>query len=388
MLARTDGTHGGGAVKTGSTMPPEVLHFTGYRDDHSGIHSTVAALQSTGTFRCVLGVHPDYVSTRPLGLIPLALPRVPAESIGLAACWAARRVAKRAEEWLAADANRVFHAHSRAGLLAALWLARRGCRRVVASVHCYGRQRWFYRWAARQMDGRLFWLSPAMRNHYGVTGEGWASCIPECVGLRAPAYDGVGAGQSGVTLRLGGAGLRVRWKGWDLMMRALAQLPAEVRRQIEFQQVGSTGPESDSRRYALELRALTRQCGLDDQVKWLPAEPDSRRLLAQVDAVVVASHREPMSLVMLEALAAGVPVIAADSGGAPDVIRPGTNGWLFQDGNAADLARLLADLARDRPDRRLDRGSFLPAELTAANVAARWLAVYSALPAIGSASQG
>jgi glycosyltransferase involved in cell wall biosynthesis len=235
------------------------------------------------------------------------------------------------------------------------------------------------------MAGRLYWLSPAMRSHYGAKGEGWDSCIPECVGPLSPLP--AAEGRTGVTLRLGGAGLRVRWKRWDLVVRALAQLPAEVRGRIEFEQLGADGPGSDGLRYAQELHALTRQSGLDAWVKWLPAEPDSRRLLAQVDAVVVASHCEPMSLVMLEALNAGVPVIAADSGGAPDVIRPGINGWLFQDGNAADLARLLSNLARDRPDRLLERRSFLPAGLTAASVAARWLSVYSALPAAKPASQ-
>ncbi|MBK8857200.1 MAG: glycosyltransferase family 4 protein [Opitutaceae bacterium] len=373
-------------MSTTNHRPPEVLHFTGYVDDHSGIHSTVAALQGTKAFRCVLGVHPDYVPTRPLGLSPLMLPEVPAESIGLAAFWAARRVARRVEEWLAADPSRIYHGHSRAGLLVACWLGRHGCRRAVASVHCYGRQRWFFRWAARRMAGRLYWLSPAMRRHYGAMGADWDSCIPECVAPLAPLP--AGGGRTGGTLRLGGAGLRVRWKRWDLIVRALAQLPAEVRGRIEFEQLGANGPGRDGLHYAQELRALTGQSGLDAQVKWLPAEPDCRRMLSQVDAVVVASHREPMSLVMLEALNAGVPVIAADSGGAPDVIRPGINGWLFQDGNAAGLARLLADLARDRPDRRLDRGSFLPAGLTAARVAARWLSVYSALPAGKSASQG
>ena len=373
-------------MSTINTPPPEVLHFTGYVDDHSGIHSTVAALQSTKAFRCVLGVHPDYVPTRPLGLSPLMLPQVPAERIGLAAFWAARRVAGRVKEWLAADPSRIYHSHSRAGLLGACWRGRHGCNRAVASVHCHGRQRWVFRWSGRRMAGRLYWLSPAMRRYYGAKGEDWDSCIPECVEPLSPLP--AGRGNAGVTLRLGGAGLRVRWKRWDLFVRALAQLPAEVRRRIEFEQLGANGPGMDGLRYAQELRALTRQSGLDAQVKWLPAEPDSRRMLAQVDAIVVASHREPMSLVMLEALNAGVPVIAADSGGAPDVIRPGINGWLFRDGNAADLARLLTDLARDRPDRRLDRGSFLPARLTAANVAARWLSVYSALPAGKLASQG
>jgi len=355
-----------------------ILHYTGYANDRSGIHSTVAALAGVGKFSCVLGVHPEYRPTRELGFKVLPLPAGPEESIGLAAGWAARRTALAVEAWLRGDRNRIYHGHSRAGLLIGLWLAHWGCRRVVVSVHCYGRQRWFYRWAARRLQDRLFWLSPAMRQHYGASGADWAQCLPECVIPRRPPSRS--ANSAGTALRLGGAGQSVRWKRWDLIVCALAQLPPELGRQVEFEHLGATGSQGEAGRHAQELHELTTRSGLDAQVRWLPPEPDTNGLLARVDAVIVASHAEPMSLVMLEALAAGVPVIAADSGGARDVIRPGVNGWLFRDGDAADLARVIALVAKARVDPPLECGAFLPPELMAEQVATRWREVYASLP--------
>ncbi len=372
-------------MKPNEDTGPAVLHYTGYTNDRSGIHSTVAALESAGKFSCVLGVHPEYRPTRELGLKDLPLPAVPEESIGINAGWAARRTALAVEAWLRGDRNRIYHGHSRAGLLIGLWLAHRGCRRVVVSVHCYGRQRWFYRWAARRLQGRLFWLSPAMRLHYGAPGGGWTQCLPECVSPRLPSARR--SNPSGTATRLGGAGQCVRWKRWDLVVRALAQLTPELGRQVEFEHIGATSSPDEAGRHAQELRELTTRSGLDAQVRWLPPEPDTNGLLARVDVVVVASHDEPMSLVMLEALAAGVPVMAADSGGARDLIRPGVNGWLFRDGDAADLARVIALVAKERVDLRLERGVFLPPELTADQVATRWREIYTALPDGAAANQ-
>ncbi|MFZ0543899.1 MAG: glycosyltransferase family 4 protein [Candidatus Promineifilaceae bacterium] len=70
-------------------------------------------------------------------------------------------------------------------------------------------------------------------------------------------------------------------------------------------------------------------------------------VLAQSDVVVVPSlWYETASLIIQEAFAAGVPVIASDIGALRERVRDGVNGFLFPPGDAAVLSRLLADLSR------------------------------------------
>ena len=65
-------------------------------------------------------------------------------------------------------------------------------------------------------------------------------------------------------------------------------------------------------------------------------------MLGALDCLVVPSFmRESYSLVTREALAAGVPVIASDSGGPSEIVRPERNGLLFATGDADDLAPCL-----------------------------------------------
>lgn len=349
-----------------------VLHYLGYDRDAGGIVSAIRALAGAEEFACVLGVNPGFEQRRVPPLPCLELPGLAGERIGWRETWRARRVAAHAAAWLREDPRRIFHAHSRAGLLAALWLRRWGETRVVASVHCYGRQRWFYRWAARRLGGRLFWLSPAMKRHYGVTpAEDWTQCIPGCV----PPPEGVPrrGPRPGGTLHLGGVGALVPWKRWDLVGPALAALPAPLQARVRFSHIGEPDTTAAARRLAETLRTAA---GAASRVEWRGGRPSATEFLAEIDCLLVASDREPFSIALLEALAAGVPVLAADSGGTVDIVEPGRNGWLFRSGSAPDLARQLAHLlqtdalARVQPD---------PARLrrfTAPEVAAQWRRVY------------
>jgi glycosyltransferase involved in cell wall biosynthesis len=66
----------------------------------------------------------------------------------------------------------------------------------------------------------------------------------------------------------------------------------------------------------------------------------------QIDVLVVPSlFREPFGRVVIEAFALGVPVIGARSGGIPESITPGVDGFLFDAGDEVALARQIADLA-------------------------------------------
>ena len=93
-------------------------------------------------------------------------------------------------------------------------------------------------------------------------------------------------------------------------------------------------------------------------MEFLGAVPRSKLALlyAGADLTCVPSRSEPQGLVVLESLACGVPVVAADVGGIPDMVSPGVNGALFPPGDRDALAALLTDLAAEPRVRRVVRG--------------------------------
>lgn len=93
--------------------------------------------------------------------------------------------------------------------------------------------------------------------------------------------------------------------------------------------------------YAVAGKGLAAPATVRDRVETRPpfAPDEIGAVLAGVDILVVPSlMRESYSLVTREALAAGVPVIASDSGGPEEIVRPGTNGLVFATGDPHDLA--------------------------------------------------
>lgn len=356
-----------------------VLHYIGADDDRGGIVSVVRAMAATGEFTCVLGVNVGFESHRPAPrLATLELPPLEGEHLGLRTLWRARRVADVVQGWLNAAPGRVFHGHSRAGLAVALWLHRRGERRVFVTVHAYGRRRWFYRWAARQLGPRLFWLTPAMKRYYGVgDGAGWEQCMPGGLPAAVLSRAGTPRDRTRRPLRIGGAGLLVRWKGWHLILDALALLPPGVRSQCRFIHIGSAAESKESDDYAAGLLSRTVALGLEDLVEWRGERASSEPLLQEADCLVVLSEQEPFSMIMLEALAAGVPVMASAAGGPADVITPSVNGWLFPPGDAVALARVLTELVTTDA---LARVRIEPAQLEryrAEELARQWKRIYS-----------
>jgi len=357
--------------------PRTVLHYLGYDDDAGGIVSVVRALAAAGRYKCVLGMNPGARQRREPALPVMEFSRLAGEEIGLANFWRARAVANEVRTWLREDERRVFHGHSRAGLLAGWWLHRMGERRAVVSVHCYGRQRWFYRWAAKRLGSRLFWLTPEMRRYYGAPGRDREQCLPG--GVTPDYFALTPAPPVPGRLRLGGAGELSHWKRWDLVPAALARLAPEARRQVTFEHIGAPAAGADSRAWAAELRRIVDASGVAEMTSWRGPEASSHRMLSEIDLLLVTSHREPYSMILQEALAAGVPVLAPASGGPVDVVNPGQNGWLFRDGDAASLADVLAQQVKTREWATLDRAAIRQTARRAEDAAAEWADVYAGL---------
>ncbi|WP_141019981.1 glycosyltransferase [Azoarcus sp. DD4] len=92
-----------------------------------------------------------------------------------------------------------------------------------------------------------------------------------------------------------------------------------------------------------KLKAQAVELGIADAVRFLGQVPEARRAFSAFDLFALSSDHEPFGMVLLEAMAAGVPVVATDCGGAPEVV--GDVGKLFALGDAAALAGLLTEHA-------------------------------------------
>jgi glycosyltransferase involved in cell wall biosynthesis len=101
-------------------------------------------------------------------------------------------------------------------------------------------------------------------------------------------------------------------------------------------------------RASLERQVATR--GLQDSVRFCGTRGDVSAILRLVDIVVHPSEQEGFSNAVLEAMAAGRPVVATAVGGNPEAIRDAETGILVPPGQSAELAasvsRLLGDPAR------------------------------------------
>ncbi|MEW6463658.1 MAG: glycosyltransferase [Pseudomonadota bacterium] len=115
--------------------------------------------------------------------------------------------------------------------------------------------------------------------------------------------------------------------------QALPQLPA-----------GSLLAIMGSGRLEAQLKALAAELGVGDAVRFLGQVANGRRYFKAFDVFALTSDHEPFGMVLLEAMAAGVPVVGTDCGGGSEVLRE--VGELFPLGAASELAEVLGRQAR------------------------------------------
>ncbi len=102
------------------------------------------------------------------------------------------------------------------------------------------------------------------------------------------------------------------------------------------------GPEADR----LRKQAKESEYAFDVSFPGLRSSGELLPFYAAAGCFVLPSTREPWGLVVNEAMAAGLPVLVSDRCGcAPDLVQPGTNGFLFEPSNAAALTGLLHRIA-------------------------------------------
>ena len=126
-------------------------------------------------------------------------------------------------------------------------------------------------------------------------------------------------------------------KGPDLFIDALAQVEMRLGRKVEAVMVGDG---EHLPRYEAQVKRL----GLEDRVRFLKPMP-ARQAFALAGAVVVPSRAEAMPYIVLEALAAGKPMVATAVGGIPEIFGTGSPATVRPDAGA--LAERMADALAD-----------------------------------------
>jgi glycosyltransferase involved in cell wall biosynthesis len=131
-------------------------------------------------------------------------------------------------------------------------------------------------------------------------------------------------------------------KGIDLAVRALAQLPENVVLWVVGQ-----GPEQGN------LQSLAQDLGLGRRIRFLGPRRNVEPFLQAADCALCPSvWAEAAGLVILEALGCGLPVVASRTGGIPEFVEDGRNGFLFVPGDHRELAKRIHRLADDPELRR------------------------------------
>src|SRR5207248_6954850 len=96
-----------------------------------------------------------------------------------------------------------------------------------------------------------------------------------------------------------------------------------------------------------ELRAQATRLGLHGRMRFLGFREDAGELMSLFDVFALPSLSERLSIALLEAMAAGRPVVATNVGGNPELVTAGETGLLVPAGDARSLAAAIAGLLND-----------------------------------------
>jgi glycosyltransferase involved in cell wall biosynthesis len=149
------------------------------------------------------------------------------------------------------------------------------------------------------------------------------------------------------TLLLGIVGSLFPPKGHLYLIRALPAVIAAVG-DVRLAVVGSETP----RKHVETLREEAQRLGVAEHILWTGRRDDVPQFMSALDVCVVASLKETLSQVALEAMAAGVAVVGTTVGGIPECVVPGETGLLVPPRDSGALARALIEVLSDSARRR------------------------------------
>lgn len=127
--------------------------------------------------------------------------------------------------------------------------------------------------------------------------------------------------------------LKNKAKGGDLMLAALDLLPPRIRNRTLLLLLGERGDE------------FAQACGIESRALGYVHDDEKKAIMyAAADVTVQPSRAENQSLVILESMAGGVPVVAFDTGGMGEIVRAGPGGILAEHENVEQFAQGIATI--------------------------------------------
>jgi glycosyltransferase involved in cell wall biosynthesis len=149
--------------------------------------------------------------------------------------------------------------------------------------------------------------------------------------------------------------LVVGYVGWLTLIKGgtyLVSAMARVAKKYPKSLLVLVGKGDDLDDEEMRLKEQVKNLGIGDKVRFLGWRSDVEEIMGCFDVFVLPSLNEGMGRVLVEAMAAGLPIVASRVGGIPDLIKDGENGLLISAANAPALAQAIADLLADKKKRK------------------------------------
>jgi glycosyltransferase involved in cell wall biosynthesis len=135
-----------------------------------------------------------------------------------------------------------------------------------------------------------------------------------------------------------------RWKRHDIVLKAFEKVAMQEPSAHLFFIGGKDIEEPDWWDY---LQMSTQESRYSDRIHWVGKVSDVRPWYKAAHLLVLGSENEPFGRVLIEAMACAVPVVATRSGGVPEIVRHGQDGFLFAPGNAEEMANAMKKILKD-----------------------------------------